>query len=545
MKLSYFCIATTLLLSPTLSAFAQEEGDKVRLSGSIQTDFLLPQKDTKLGINNIEHKVLNNTYVDVNASYKNFDAGVRLEYMQHPLPGFEQDFKGWGIPHFYLKGRFNKVELTLGHFYEQFGAGFALRSYEERSLGIDNSILGARIVATPFDGVRLKALAGKQRRYWKLNPSFISGADLELNLEQWIKPLQQSETYLSVGASLVNKNEKDEDILVGSTHRLNLPHNVSVVDARVQLQHKGVNILAECAFKGQDPTLNNNYIYRKGYVTMLSCSYSKSGLGAIVQAKRSVNMGFRGVRSMDGLSSFINHMPPFTMEHTYTLAALYPYSTHPDGEWAYQCSLNYTFKKGSPLGGAYGTKVKFNASHVHAIQNNGLNMPGKDGYGSAFWKWGDATYYQDINLQVEKKLSKSTQIGLMYMNQRYNETAIKGEGGMLRNNIFIAELKQKLSHKTTLRAEAQYLNSADGDKDWLFALAEVSFSPHWMVSVSDLFNSGSTKQHYYQSFVGYYNGAHRIQLGYQRTRAGYNCAGGVCRYVPASKGLSLSYNYNF
>ena len=99
MKLSYFCIATTLLLSPTLSAFAQEEGDKVRLSGSIQTDFLLPQKDTKLGINNIEHKVLNNTYVDVNASYKNFDAGVRLEYMQHPLPGFEQDFKGWGVPH--------------------------------------------------------------------------------------------------------------------------------------------------------------------------------------------------------------------------------------------------------------------------------------------------------------------------------------------------------------------------------------------------------------------------------------------------------------
>ena len=200
MKVSYFCIATALLLSPTLSAHAQEEGNKVRLSGSIQSDFLVPQKDAKLGINKIENKVLNNTYVDVNASYKNFDAGVRLEYMQHPLPGFEQDFKGWGVPHFYLKGRFNKVELTLGHFYEQFGAGFALRSYEERSLGIDNSILGARIVATPFNGVRLKALVGKQRRYWKMNPSLISGADLELNLEQWIKPLQQSEPYLSMGA---------------------------------------------------------------------------------------------------------------------------------------------------------------------------------------------------------------------------------------------------------------------------------------------------------------------------------------------------------
>lgn len=26
---------------------------------------------------------------------------------------------------------------------------------------------------------------------------------------------------------------------------------------------------------------------------------------------------------------------------------------------------------------------------------------------------------------------------------------------------------------------------------------------------------------------------------------GYNCAGGVCRYVPASRGFQISYNYNF
>ena len=40
-------------------------------------------------------------------------------------------------------------------------------------------------------------------------------------------------------------------------------------------------------------------------------------------------------------------------------------------------------------------------------------------------------------------------------------------------------------------------------------------------------------------------GAHRLQVGYGRTRAGFNCTGGVCRYVPASKGVTLSYNYNF
>ena len=39
--------------------------------------------------------------------------------------------------------------------------------------------------------------------------------------------------------------------------------------------------------------------------------------------------------------------------------------------------------------------------------------------------------------------------------------------------------------------------------------------------------------------------SHRIQAGYGRTRAGYNCSGGVCRYVPAQKGFTISYNYNF
>ena len=34
-------------------------------------------------------------------------------------------------------------------------------------------------------------------------------------------------------------------------------------------------------------------------------------------------------------------------------------------------------------------------------------------------------------------------------------------------------------------------------------------------------------------------------IGYGRTRAGFNCSGGVCRYVPATRGFQISYNYNF
>ena len=51
--------------------------------------------------------------------------------------------------------------------------------------------------------------------------------------------------------------------------------------------------------------------------------------------------------------------------------------------------------------------------------------------------------------------------------------------------------------------------------------------------------------HYYSLSAAFSAGSHRVQATYGKTRAGFNCSGGVCRYVPAGKGFTLSYNYNF
>ena len=524
---------------------AQEPSDRLRLSGSIQSDILLPEKDDKTGADTPDGRFLTNTYLDLKATSRYVEAGARLEYLKHPLPGYENDFKGWGIPYAYLKGRYKNAELTLGSFYEQFGSGFILRSYEERSLGIDNSLQGVRLSYRPGAGIAIKALTGRQRRYWNHNKSWMTGADVEWNIDELCKSLQQHNTYVTLGASYVNKYEKDEVIMTDPTHRLHLPLYVNAFDVRLRVQHRSFNVLAEMAMKTQDPSHDNGYIYRNGYVAMLSGSYSKRGMSLLLQAKRSTNMAFRSRRSMEGSSSFINHLPPFTMEHTYILAALYPYATRPEGEWAYQAMAAYTFPKGSMMGGKYGTTAKVNFSHVHSVRRNDTGGSGTDGYGSPFWAWGASTYYQDMDVQLEKRLCKDTKLNLMYMNQRYNQTLLEGHGGMLRSHIFVADVKQKLAPKTTLRVEGQYLSSKDGDKDWAFGLAELSLAPHWMFTVSDLYNAGNTHVHYYQGYVTYSGGAHRLQLGYGRTRAGFNCSGGVCRYIPATKGLTLSYNYNF
>ena len=116
---------------------------------------------------------------------------------------------------------------------------------------------------------------------------------------------------------------------------------------------------------------------------------------------------------------------------------------------------------------------------------------------------------------------------------------------MIHSDILVAEGKYSFNKKVTLRAETQYLFTKDDFGDWAFGLAELSLAPHWMVTFSDLYNVGETHLHYYKGSITFAAKAHRVQLGYGRTKAGYNCSGGVCRYVPANKGWMLSYNYNF
>ena len=539
-------IAAMLLAAPSLQA-------QVTLSGSIQSDILIPQDDEKIGTEHYSDWALTNTYVDLKLGSKYVEAGTRFEFLEHPLPGYEKDFKGWGFPHFYVKGHVKNVELTLGDYYEQFGSGFVLRTYEERSLGIDNALRGARLVYNPVNGTSIKAVTGKQRRYWDHNDALVSGVDVEVGLEQFIKPLETAGTHISVGGSWVIKHENADDdaIFVDATHKLKMPENVNAWDARVNVNHKGFNVLAEYAQKTQDPSFDNGYHYGRGNVAMLSTSYSKKGMSVLLQAKRSEGMSFRSRRSMNGTSSFINHMPAFTHDHTYALAATYPYATQLNGEWAFQAELGYSFKKNTALGGKYGTKVKLNVSHVRGLDNGDIKNPvaegriiGSDGYKSAFFKMGE-TFYQDINVIVDKRFTRDFSLIFMYMNQRYNMTVVEGHGGMINSNILVADGKYKFSPKLTLRCELQY-QFCDGDEgDWAFGLAELSFAPHWMFTVSDQWNCGETDLHYYQALVTYNLKAHRFQLGYGRTDDGFNCSGGVCRWVPASKGFTFSYNYTF
>lgn len=534
---------------------APDKWQPMHANFSIQSDMLLStaqkSKNTWFG-NSYIMGIIKNNYLEF---------GARFEDLYKPLPGHEPEM-GRGVPHMYVKGSYHWAELTMGDFYDQFGSGMVFRTYEERNLGIDNAVRGGRIVLTPLDGVRVKGIAGQQRNYFdrtgkvfNSGRGYLLGSDLELNVERWSSAMRDNDYHLAIGGSFVSKYEADEDIFVGvgeDRKRLNLPLNVPIMGLRTNFQKGGLALYAEYGYKYNDPSADNDYIYHDGQAALLSASYSKKGMSVLLQAKRCENFAFRSKRSAQLTQLMINYMPAFTQAHTYTLAAIYPYATQPQGEWAFQGELRYNFARRTALGGRYGTGLRINVSHVRGLDKKMLKenpdeLIGTDGYTVSFFGMGDL-YYSDIDVEIAKKVSSGFNFTLTYLNQIYNNKVLHGAAGekpeKIYANIFVYDGKYKLSNKVALRTELQYLHTKQDQGDWIYGMAELSILPSLMLSLSEQYNIGETKKHYVMGSVTYTHGAHRVAFSAGKTRAGMNCSGGVCRVVPETQGFYLSYSTN-
>ena len=551
-----------LALVPTL-LWAQ---DTVIVVGGIQHEGLFPTDMSEVPQQPEWAKIthLSNTYLDLgvrwehnkdNQQFKGLEVVTRAELTEWPMLGYDAKFGGHGISHLHVGANFSWGKITIGDVYGQFGSGMVLRLYEDRALGVDNALRGGKIEATPYKGIYIEALGGKQRRYWNCyedgawgwnyKQDAVLGANLELGLHEWIPQLQEAGANLTIGGSYVSKYQKEDTIIFNTViqpegkydYYYNLPEWVGAGSVRAQLQMKGWNAMVEYAYKANDPTIVNKYSYDPGQALLMSLSYSQKGLAIIAQAKRSENMSFRSDRGLNNMAGTINHMTPFATQHTYMLTSLYPYGTNATAsEWAFQGEIRYTWKRGTKMGGRYGTTLKLNASHIRGTSDTWFGMS-------------EAPYYTDINLELNKKINKQWYIGAMAMYQTYNKQAIEGHGDLIRAGIGVVEAKYALNKQVQMRAEVQYMYTKQDEGQWVAALYELSLFRQLVLYGQWMYNIGyaqeATNEHYYTVAATYTHGAHRVMAGYTKTREGFNCSGGVCRYVPKQEGVSLTYNFTW
>ena len=527
------------------------------VTGNIQLDGQMSHADSVIGAEDVPEHLKLNARADILYTNGDFSAGLRFEAYQTPLLGFNAQYTGQGIAHYFVSYKAKRISVTAGHFYEQFGSGMILRAYEDRYLGLDNALLGLNVTLRPVDGLTVKALAGKQRVYWNYGNGLVRGLDAEADLNSLVKPLSDSKLHMTLGAGFVSKYEEEESIpsAADPASRLNLPLNVGAAAVRLNIDYGHFTLQSEYARKGQDPSKINDYIYRPGEALMVNMSYSRRGLSASLQAKHIDNMGFKSGRSQAGEMLFINYLPAINKQYTYASLTMFPYVTQVNGENGLQGEVAYRFKKGTLLGGKYGTDVTLNASTIYGLDTVQVGGAGTEGY-TASWLGLGQHYFTDASLEVEKKLSKKLTLTAIYCYQEFNPAVEGEEPGLYHNHIVVGDLHWRVDKKHSLHFKAEWMGSDSRyapdegltDRragDWLMGFVEWSIGTHWFLSASDQYAYNDGTGNYPSIAVGYTQGTTRLQVGYGKQREGLLCIGGVCRPVPASNGLTFSLSTSF
>lgn len=542
---------------------SQEVSDIVNsVHGNFQVDAQYYNPDSLIGAPRVPEKMLSNAFGNINFNRGKFSAGVRYEAYNNVMQGFDQRYKGQGITNRFARYQDDLLDITIGNIYEQFGSGLLFRTYYEPGLLYDNSLDGIRVISNPYKGITLKGLVGKQRSFFTVGPGIVRGFDGEMNINDMLDSITKNiKTKVIVGGSFVSKFQPDQD------PNLKLPENVGSYGGRVTVIREGFNFFGEYVIKENDPGADNSssangktyYSYKQGEALFLSTSYAMKGFSVLLQAKRIDNMAFRSDRDATLQNLLINFLPATTRQHTYLMPALNPYATQPKGEAGLMAEIQFKQKKGSWLGGKYGSDVTINYSQANGLNKIGVNDSTTHYklYRTNYNEIGEK-YYHDFFIEIGKKFSKKWKVNLMYANQFYNKNMVQfgsPNAGYenISSHIGVIDLTFKYKSNSAIRLESQGLFSDNKSNpnagNWATSMLEWTPNTHIFLAVLDQYNYGNPEEklklHYFLVTAGYTSGPHRISLSAGKQRAGIFCVGGVCRNVPASNGIALSITSTF
>ncbi|MBQ3246017.1 MAG: hypothetical protein IJB06_04805 [Bacteroidales bacterium] len=557
----------TALMMTAVSAFSEdkEKKDWGYLTGSLESTNHVYVKDAGNNFDPAFQPQLKDGNIFATNDYLKLDyykgrlsAGLQMEGYFPTLVGYPVAQNKLSLSNLYVSWRDKSYSVTAGTFYEQFGSGLLFRSWEDRMLGLNNALLGARATYNFEDKVAVKAfwgvprlgkiddnaaMLGAEDAFFGLGLTkvHVAGADVSVSLSSL---LGMEDLSLSLEGSLLNKHEALGDLLKAAGCK----ENTLGWSGRVNFDMDGFFLKGEYVDAGKQivsvAAAQNGRAAVNGNAQLVEFGYNGRGLGVTVTGRRMDRMtqkiySFSGTESGYGsLSNMLSYRPAMSTQYTYMLTTLNPYSPEVGdkviraGEIGGQIDAFYNFRRGTAIGGKRGMKVHANFSTYYGLNETG----GTEGGGLLF---------RDFSFDIEKQWTKKFKSVLMYSMQEYNKHHENTGLYIGTSHIVVADLLYKWTPKLSTRMELQYLATKDDQGDWMAGLLEVNFAPHWSVFASDMWNHGSTKLHYYNAGLSFSMAHLRVAAGYGRYRAGFICSGGVCRAIPAYTGANISLTASF
>ena len=502
----------------------------------------MPSNQPQLGENGI---YASNNYLKVDYYKGRLSAGTQIEGYFPYLVGYPTNLRKMTLSNLYVNWRDESYSVTVGSFYDQFGSGLLFRSWEDRTLGLNNAIVGARATYNFKDYVAVKVLWGIPRLGtgndngeffgFGLTKVNVAGADLSISLSDIFS---MDAVSLALEGSVLNKHEAISDEYL--IERGYSP-NILGWSGRVNFGYDGFFAKGEYVDAGKQ-MVNPFNPPADGNAQLIELGYNGRGLGVTMTGRRMKHMTQRlTTYSMLGTDNPVNNIlsyrPAMSTQYTYMLTTLNPYSPEvgdkisKSGEIGGQIDAFYNFRRGTKIGGKRGMKVHANFATYYSLK-------GSDDTPSEL-------LFRDFSIDIEKQWTKKFKSTLLYSMQNYNKRHENNGVYIGLSHIVVADLLYKFTPKFSTRMELQYLASKDDQKDWMAGLIEVNFAPHWSVFASDMYNHGDSKVHYYNGGVSFAMNHLRVAAGYGRYRAGFICSGGVCREIPAYTGANLTLTASF
>ena len=511
--------------------------------------------DSKTGDFNFDNRFRSNNYLNLKSYLnKNWNFELQIEsYQPSPLLNYSTNLKKTNISTFNVRYNNNNLNIQLGNFYEQFGSGMILRSWEDRNLGINNSIRGLNLKYRINNKINFTTLLGNQKKGFKYSKGYIVGFNSEFDFSE----ITENDSTLLFGLSYVgrsdNKNKSNLYDEMTNLFSARLDYSSSSFYSSLELINKSKNPIVMFG------SLSNTFV-KKGTALLFNSGFFKNGLGIDFTFRRLENMSLYSERQAFGNpynESIVNYLPSLTKQHDYSLTNLYVYAAQPNvsfqskgltkvGEIGMQADIYYKIEKETTLGGKYGTNLAINAS----IWNNldGDFDFNNQNYQTNLFGFGEK-YFSELSLEIRKKWSSKFENIFLYANQFYSKRLVEETLGTAKSNILVVENTYKINNKKSIKVDLQHLSSKEDTKNWSALGLELNLSSAVSIYVTDMYNYQNPeiekRIHYYNFGGSYRKGASRYSINYGRQRGGIVCTGGICRYVPESTGITFSATTSF
>lgn len=539
---------------------SDDKKDKGEFSGNFQNTNQFYVNDPKIGTNTTQYKrELSSADAWLFLSYKlkGFKFNLRYDVFNNsPLFNPSEAFTKSGIGMWSVSKDIDKFNVTVGYFYDQFGTGMVFRAFEDRNLGLDFAINGARVIYTPSENTQIKAFTGLQKFRFDVRPEVIKGVNIEHRIEV------NEDLNFQLGASGVNRtiDQGTMNTIVGTinnydaVNRFIPTYNVYLGNVYNTLSYKKFSLYTEYCQKSKEAIFNpklDRMELKDGRVYYTSLSFSTKGLGINAQYKRIESFSLR-TSPLENLNlGMIAYLPSLTRQNTYRLLARYNAVVQELGENA--LGMEFTIKPQAAYFKKHQTTININTSVV-----TGKNDFDATRINPFDFNTDTTRYFREHYIDVSHKFNKKfkAMLGFQYIN--YNQQLFEQktkEYEYVTAKTYFGEITYKLTPTRSLRVEAQYLQTKQDLGSFINGTVELNIAPHYSFSVGDMVNVDRVKRnttsssddlvHYWNVFGSYTYKTTRMTAGFIKQVEGVNCTGGVCRVEPAFSGVRVTLQTNF